>query len=127
MARQPTVSYDDDAPELTEAELAEFRPAHEVHTPEEFAALNAVRKRGRPFAANPKVPVTIRLDAETAAKFRATGHGWQSRVSALLTRVALEGDATGYVRPAKGGQAATFRLPTAPPATAQAGKAKARA
>lgn len=126
MARKPTVTYDDDAPELTEAELAEFRPAREVHTPEEFAALTAVRKRGRPFAASPKVPVTIRLDAETAAKLRATGHGWQSRVSALLTQVASEGDATGYVSPGAGARAATFRLPTATPATPRSGKAKAR-
>jgi hypothetical protein len=36
----------EDAPELTDAELAELRPASEVHTPEEMAALTAVRNDG---------------------------------------------------------------------------------
>lgn len=79
------------APELTDAELAEMRPAREIHSPEEFAALTAVRKRGRPKSDAPKVPVTIRLDAETAKTLRALGGGWQTRVSALLTREVASG------------------------------------
>lgn len=31
-----------------------------------------------------KLPITIRLRPNTIAKFKATGKGWQSRISAIL-------------------------------------------
>ena len=34
-----------------------------------------------------KIPITIRLHPNTVAKFRATGKGWQSRISAILDAV----------------------------------------
>ena len=83
MARRPALDLDE-APPLTAEQLAELRPAREVHTPQEFAALTAVRRRGRPVAADPKVPVTIRLDASTVAAFKATGAGWQTRMNVIL-------------------------------------------
>ena len=85
MARKPT-RIDDDAPALTDAELSEMRPAAEVLTAEEFAAVTSVRKaaRGRPPVASPKVPVTIRLDADTVEAFKATGAGWQTRMNDVL-------------------------------------------
>jgi uncharacterized protein (DUF4415 family) len=49
-------------------------------TPEHFA--NA--RRGRPFSQSPKMPVSIRLDAEIVEHFKASGKGWQSRINALL-------------------------------------------
>ncbi len=33
-----------------------------------------------------KAPITIRLKPETIAKFKATGKGWQSRISDILDR-----------------------------------------
>lgn len=39
---------------------------------------------GRPKAESPKVSINIRLNAETVAKFKATGKGWQSRMSDAL-------------------------------------------
>jgi len=91
MARKPILT-DDDAPALTDAELAEMRPAREVLTAEEFAAVTSVRKaaRGRPVAEAPKVPVTIRLDQEIVAAFKATGPGWQSRMNAILLKAAQD-------------------------------------
>lgn len=83
MAGRP-IQDPDEAPPLTQAELAEMRPAHEVHSPEVFAALTSVRRRGRPLAANKKVPVTIRLDAETVAAFKAMGPRWQTRMNEAL-------------------------------------------
>ncbi len=47
-----------------------------------------VRRVGRPPAANPKQAVSMRLDADVLAHFRATGPGWQSRVNAVLRRAA---------------------------------------
>jgi uncharacterized protein (DUF4415 family) len=40
--------------------------------------------RGRPFAQDPKISTTIRLDADIVRHFRAGGRGWQSRLNAAL-------------------------------------------
>jgi len=90
MARKPPLT-DSDAPVLTEAELREMRPAREVLTAEEFAAVSSVRKAGRPVAPNPKVPVTIRLDPATVDAFKATGRGWQTRMNAILAEAVKAG------------------------------------
>lgn len=44
------------------------------------------RPRGRPRTANPKQPISIRLDADVVRWFRDSGPGWQSRVNAVLRR-----------------------------------------
>ncbi len=46
-----------------------------------------VIRRGRPpLGEKPKQPVTLRLDADVIAAYRATGTGWQSRINADLRR-----------------------------------------
>ena len=52
---------------------------------------DAMRKNlgGRPKAANPKIAVSLRLDADVVEKFKATGPGWQSRMNAALRRAAM--------------------------------------
>ena len=46
-----------------------------------------VIRRGRPpLGEHPKQPVTLRLDADVIAAYRATGGGWQSRINADLRR-----------------------------------------
>lgn len=48
-------------------------------------ALEERRKRvGRPVIGPGKEQVTLRLDVDVLAKFRATGPGWQTRVNAAL-------------------------------------------
>jgi uncharacterized protein (DUF4415 family) len=66
----------DDAPELTDAELARA-----VHYDGE-----RVIRRGRPKLANPKDQVTLRLDHDIVERFRASGAGWQSRINDALRR-----------------------------------------
>jgi uncharacterized protein (DUF4415 family) len=39
-------------------------------------------RRGRP--ASGKIMVTMRLDPEVVAKFKATGDGWQARINEVL-------------------------------------------
>ena len=87
MARKPALT-DDDVPPLTDVELAEMRPARDVLSAAEFAAVTSVRKsaRGRPPAVARKVPVTIRLDPDIVEAFKATGDGWQSRMNAALRK-----------------------------------------
>jgi uncharacterized protein (DUF4415 family) len=53
-----------------------------------FAAAKPI---GRPVSEHPKTHINIRLDAEVAAAFRATGRGWQTRINAILLRALKEG------------------------------------
>lgn len=74
-----------DNPPLTDEEIKNLRPAKEVLPPAFFEELDKARKaRGRPPLDKPKKPVTIRLNPDTVAKFKATGPGWQSRISDIL-------------------------------------------
>ncbi|MEN9475667.1 MAG: hypothetical protein RIS48_2389 [Pseudomonadota bacterium] len=50
-----------------------------VHTPEQIAA-----RRGRPTKTTHKQPVTLRLDPEALAAWRASGKGWQTRAAQVL-------------------------------------------
>ena len=46
------------------------------------------RSRGRPAIDNPKKQVTLRLDSDVVARFRAGGPGWQSRINEILRKAA---------------------------------------
>ncbi|MDR2880894.1 MAG: BrnA antitoxin family protein [Azoarcus sp.] len=50
-------------------------------TDEDFKRMRVV---GRPKAAVTKQPVTLRLDPEVLARWRATGKGWQTRMAERL-------------------------------------------
>src|SRR5882672_3800023 len=41
-------------------------------------------RRGRPKAAHPKEAVNLRLSPHVLKHFRAGGHGWQTRINAVL-------------------------------------------
>jgi uncharacterized protein (DUF4415 family) len=45
-------------------------------------------RRGRPKSAAPKKAVSIRLDPDVIAHFRATGSRWQSRINEALRKAA---------------------------------------
>lgn len=78
------VSADTDS---TPEELASMRPAREVLPPEFFKMVEEARKkRGRPSSAAPKQQITLRLDADVIASFRAEGTGWQSRINDALRK-----------------------------------------
>ena len=73
-----------------------------VPTPEEDAAIHAgiaadpdthevteaefghMRRMGRPRLARPKIPTTIRLDADVLDALKGTGKGWQTRVNEAM-------------------------------------------
>lgn len=79
---QRMIASDPDAPEATDEQLAQARPFEEA-----FPALaDAMRRNvgGRPKSANPKVAVSLRLDQEVVAKFKASGPGWQTRMNDAL-------------------------------------------
>ena len=79
---QRMIASDPDAPEATEQQLAQAKPFSEA-----FPALaDAMRKNvgGRPKLENPKVAVSLRLDQEILACFKASGPGWQTRMNDAL-------------------------------------------
>lgn len=70
---------DPDAPPLDDARLARMQP-----TSAPDAADLDRRLRGRPRLRAPKRLVSLRLDLDVLARFRATGPGWQSRINEVL-------------------------------------------
>jgi uncharacterized protein (DUF4415 family) len=80
---QRQIVLDPDDFEASDDELARARPFREVF-PELAASIE--RARGRPKVTNPKQVVSIRLDPDVVAKFKATGKGWQSRINGILKR-----------------------------------------
>jgi uncharacterized protein (DUF4415 family) len=83
---QRMIASDPDAPEATDAQLAQAKPFNEV-----FPALaDAMRRNvgGRPKSENPKVAVSLRLDPEIVARFKASGPGWQTRMNDALREAA---------------------------------------
>jgi len=70
----------DDAPELTDAELAEA----EIWEGDRF-----IRRVGRPKGSGTKELVSLRLDRDILDFFREGGPGWQTRINDYL-RGALE-------------------------------------
>lgn len=55
------------------------------------AQLKAMRPMGRPRIANPKAPLTMRIDADVLQALRSSGQGWQTRVNALLREAVATG------------------------------------
>ena len=84
---QRGIALDPDAPEWTDADWAEARPAREV-MPELVEAY--LRSRGKQVAPT-KVLVSLRLDGDVVAALRASGRGWQSRANAMLKKAVLGG------------------------------------
>lgn len=64
---------------------AESDPDAVPLTDAEWEAVKPKARIGRPPSTGPlKVPMTLRIDAEALARWRASGKGWQTRAAALL-------------------------------------------
>lgn len=63
------IAADPDAMELTAELVAQLQP---------------LRRPGRPKVEQPKVPVTMRVDADVLDAIKASGTGWQTRVNQVL-------------------------------------------
>lgn len=81
---EPSGVVDHDNPPMTDAELARFRPAADVHS--ELVAASIRRKGGRPKSPAPKVMVSIRLDPDVIEALRLSGEGWQGRTNEMLRK-----------------------------------------
>ena len=80
----------DDIPEMTAADFARAKPMREA-MPQVVEAMK--RGRGRPKSLSPKARVSLRLDEDVVAAYKATGDGWQSRINdALAHAIGLRRD-----------------------------------
>ena len=53
-------------------------------TDAQWDAVKPLVRIGRPRVATPKVPTTIRFDADVLAALKASGKGWQTRVNQAM-------------------------------------------
>jgi len=81
---QAMIASDPDNPEWTDEDFANAKPFTEVFP--DLAEKMRKNIGGRPKSANPKVAVSIRLDPDVLAKFKAAGPGWQTRINEALRK-----------------------------------------
>ncbi|MBA8880255.1 BrnA antitoxin family protein [Phyllobacterium myrsinacearum] len=79
-----------DNPELTDEEMRQMRPFREVFPEIAREIDKEIAARGRPHLEVTKMPVTLRLDPDVLAKFKATGKGWQSRINEVLKQAKVK-------------------------------------
>lgn len=82
MAPRPVDLTDSDNPEWTEADFAR------AQGPESLSELERAafpRTRG-PQRSPRKEPISLRVDSDVLARYRATGPGWQGRMNAALRK-----------------------------------------
>ena len=82
MSKQPSVVFDEDNPEWTDADFARSRSASAT-LPAAAVAAFANSRDGRPRGSN-KEQVSLRLDRDVLVHFKAGGSKWQSRINATL-------------------------------------------
>jgi uncharacterized protein (DUF4415 family) len=81
VSRKPTKKSwidPDDAPDLAKPEWQEKLARADLREGD------TIVKRGRPPVAEPKISVTLRLDARVLKHFKGMGPGWQTRINRWL-------------------------------------------
>jgi uncharacterized protein (DUF4415 family) len=86
------IAVDPDNPEWADEDFARARPAHEVLPPPMYeAAVKRYRGQRGPQKRSAKKAVTLRVDPDVLASYKATGSGWQSRMNEALRRALTGG------------------------------------
>lgn len=83
MSDMKKIMIDHDNPEWTDADFAAAKKGDDI--PEAIRKAFPKKGPGRP-AGHTKEQVTLRLDKDLLAHFRAGGPGWQSRVNEALRK-----------------------------------------
>lgn len=78
---QRMIASDPEASEATDDQLAQARPFSEA-----FPALADAMRRN--MGGRPKVAVSLRLDQDVVARFKASRPGWQTRMNRALREAA---------------------------------------
>jgi uncharacterized protein (DUF4415 family) len=74
-------------PKVSEAQIERWRREDEagMELTGEVLTFAEFMRRGRPKSANPKTKISLYVDSEALAAFKATGPGWQTRMSDAIT------------------------------------------
>jgi uncharacterized protein (DUF4415 family) len=84
------IAVDSDNPEWADEDFERARPAREILPPRLYeAAVKRYRGQRGPQKSPVKKPVTLRVDPDIIAGYRATGPGWQSRMNEALRRALI--------------------------------------
>src|SRR5690242_3104907 len=75
---------DAENPELTEEDFRRARPALEVLPKEVVDAIRRYRGQRGPQKTPTKEMISLRVDRDVVAAYRATGRGWQARANEAL-------------------------------------------
>ena len=75
---------DAENPEWTDAEVRAAKRGSQVFSQAFVKAAALERRRRGPQKTPTKRPVSLRLDPDVLAAYRATGKGWQARMNATL-------------------------------------------
>ncbi|MCJ2060978.1 BrnA antitoxin family protein [Methylobacterium sp. J-048] len=78
---QASITNNPDSEELTDAELARLRPARDVLPPAVYAALTQGSSSQRETK---RVQLTLSIDPDVLAAYKAGGPGWQARMNEAL-------------------------------------------
>jgi uncharacterized protein (DUF4415 family) len=87
----PASEPDDENPELTQEDFRNGRPAFEVFSPELVAAIKRYQGQRGPQKKPTKESISLRVDRDVVAAYRATGPGWQTRAGEALRLYAKRG------------------------------------
>ncbi|WP_292072284.1 BrnA antitoxin family protein [Brevundimonas sp. UBA7534] len=79
---------DPENPEWTEADFVRGQAASTLPAAVIDAFPRTARRVRGAQKAPTKTPVSLRLDADVVAYFKATGPGWQTRINDVLSKVA---------------------------------------
>ena len=82
--RKNTSRPDHENPEWTAQEIREARPLMEVLPGETAAAIRRYRGQRGPQKSPTKELISLRVDRDVVAAYRATGPGWQTRANDAL-------------------------------------------
>ena len=74
-------------PKVSEAQIERWRREDEagMEFTGEVLTLAEFMRRGRPRTENPKTKVSLYVESKALAAFKATGPGWQTRMSDAIT------------------------------------------
>ena len=70
------ISYDEDSPKLTKAQIARLKPAHEA-----YWNITPVKKT-----------ISIKIDADILAALQSLGKGYQTRINSILREAITTGN-----------------------------------
>lgn len=98
---------DADNPEWTAEGFRRARPALDVLPPEAVEAIRRYRGQRGPQRTPTKELISLRIDREVVAAYRAMGAGWQTRANEVLRAYAKKAGLSGGARGRRGSKRAT--------------------